>query len=374
MKKFILLLNHDDISLSAYLQHCMERGERFVKASGNIFTFKRSEPSDDRIASVTYANDDPDLKMKFQIEDYVLLMKKRGWTHLCTGAPEDIFDSKRHVFLQTDQQDLPFPNTSPELAKKANRHELRSCIRCFAMLLLLLGFAVFFVNHDLDVILSSVHIMIPCTAALVCWIASMVWAARGVVTLHRKTQCADEFRNYLAVDKAVLFCLIAVLCLLAALLMDLFFYPDTGKNLVFGEQRITVYQDEIPLTLEDLSIPAEGLFRSSRLTERSGPLMTGIYGSDQSFSDAQTAKDLSLISYSVFQSGQQKLLEWVLRRKGADRYPLNEEFAEIWHADEVRSDGHHRLFAYYPGKVLIFAASADLMEIDPETVLEKLFP
>ena len=156
--------------------------------------------------------------------------------------------------------------------------------------------------------------------------------------------------------------------------MDLFFYPDTGKNLVFGEQRITVYQDEIPLSLEDLSIQAEGLFRSSRLTERTGPLMSSLYGSDQSFSDAQSAKDLSLISYSVFQSGCQKCLEWVSDRKGGDRYPLNEELAEIWHADEVHSDGHHRLFAFYPGKVLIFSASADIWDIDPEIVLEKLLP
>lgn len=374
MKKFILLLNHDDISLSAYLQHCMERGERFVKASGNIFTFKRAEPAEARIAAVTYANDDPDLKMKFQIEDYVLLMKKRGWTHLCTGAPEDIFDSKRHVFLETDQKDLPFPNTSPELAKKANNHEVRSCIRCFAMLLLLLGFAIFFVNHDLDVILSSLHIMIPCAAAFMCWIISLIWAVRGAVTLNRKAQCADGFRNYLAVDKAVLFCLFAVVCLLTSLLIDLVFYPDTGKNLVFGEQRITVYQDKIPLSLEDLSIPTEGLFRSSRLTERSSPLMSAMYGSDQSFSDVQSVEDLSLISYSLFQSRSQRALEWIAGRKGANRYPLNEELAEVWHADEVHTDGHHRLFASYPGKVLIFYTSADLMEIDPETVLAKLFP
>ena len=374
MKKFILLLNHDDISLSAYLQHCMKRGERFVKASGNIFTFSKTEPSDDRIAAVTYANDDPDLKMKFQIEDYVLLMKKRGWTHLCTGAPEDIFDSKRHIFLQTDQKDIPFPNTSPDLAKKAGNRELRSCIRCFAMLLLLLGFAIFFVNHDFDVILSSAHIMIPCAAAIILWIASLVRAVRGAAALHRKTQFADGFRDYLAVDKAVLRCLFAVLCLFAALLMDLFFYPDTGETVVFGDRRITVYQDEIPLALEDLSIPAEGLFRSSRLTERSSALMSCMYGSDQSFSDANTSKDLSLLSYSLFRSNWQKSLEWVSQQKGANRYPVNEELAAAWHADEVHSDGHHRLFAAYPGAVLIFSTSADLPDLDPETVLEKLFP
>ncbi len=374
MKKFILLLNHDDISLSAYLQHCMASGKRFVKASGNVFTFKNDAPSADRIAAVTYANDDPDLKMKFQIEDYVLLMKKRGWTHLCTGAPEDIFDSKRHVFLQTDQADLPFPNTSPDLAKKANDREVRSCIRCFAMLLILLGFAIFFVNHDLDVILSSAHILLPSVAACILWIISMVWAVRGAVTLHRKTQCSDGFRNYLAVDKAVLFCLFTVVCLLAALLMDLFFFPDTGRILVFGDQRITVYQDRLPLTLEELDIPAEGLFRSSRLTERSGPLMSNLYGSDQSFSDTQTVKDLSLISYSVFQSKWQKVLGWAADLKGAKRYPLNEELAGIWRADEVRSDGHHRLFAFYPDAVLIFSTSAELSEIDPDAVLGKLLP
>ena len=86
MKRFILLLNHDDISLSAYLQHCMDRGEQFVKASGNVFTFRKKAPENKRIAAVTYFNDDPDLKMKFQIdcfwstnkgtEDAVAILKK----------------------------------------------------------------------------------------------------------------------------------------------------------------------------------------------------------------------------------------------------------------------------------------------------------
>ena len=101
MKRFILLLNHDDASLSAYLEECLRRGEQFVKASGNIFTFKKVPPSNDRIRVVTYVNEDPDLKMKFQMEDYSALMKKRGWKVLFIGGPEDIFDSKRHVFLQT---------------------------------------------------------------------------------------------------------------------------------------------------------------------------------------------------------------------------------------------------------------------------------
>ena len=374
MKKFILLLNHDDISLSAYLQHCMEKGERFVKASGNIFTFKKDAPSEDRIAAVTYANDDPDLKMKFQIEDYVQLMKKRGWKHLCTGAPEDIFDSKRHVFLQTDQEDIPFPNTSPELAKKANDREIRSCIRCFAMLLLLLGFSIFFLNHDLDVFLSSMHILIPCVTAVLFWILSLVWNIRGAVVIRRKMQCAEGFRHYLAVDRAVLFCLVSVACLFSALLADLWLFPDHSRIIVFGDQRITVYQDELPLTLEDLSIPVEGMFRSSRLTERSGPLMNSLYGSDQSFSDMNGTADLSLVSYSLFRSRCQKVLKWIADRKGSARYPLNEELTESWHADEVRSDGHYRLFAFSPDALLIFSVSADLADVEPDIVLDRLIP
>lgn len=374
MKKFILLLNHDDISLSAYLRHCMEKGDRFVKASGNVFTFKKDAPSEDRIAAVTYVNDDPDLKMKFQIEDYVQLMKKRGWKHLCTGAPEDIFDSKRHVFLQTDQADIPFPNTSPELAKKANDREVRSCIRCFAMLLLLLGFSIFFLNHDPDVFLSSMHILIPFVIAVIFWILSLARNIRGAVTIKRKAQCDDGFRNFLAVDRAVLFCLLSVACLFISLLADLWLFPNHSRIIVFGDQRITVYQDGLPLTLEDLSIPVEGMFRSSRLTERRGPLMNSLYGSDQSFSDLNSSADLSLISYSLFRSRWQKALKWIAGRKGAARYPYSEELAEKWHADQVYSDGHHRLFALYPDALLIFSVSADLAEMEPDIVLNKLIP
>ena len=62
-----------------------------MKASSNIFTFRKCAPSDERIAVVTYVNEDPDLKMKFQMEDYSALMKKRGWKVLHIGSPEDVF-------------------------------------------------------------------------------------------------------------------------------------------------------------------------------------------------------------------------------------------------------------------------------------------
>lgn len=371
MKRFILLLNHDDISLSAYLQHCLSRGERFVKASGNTFTFKKAEPSSDRIAVVTYANDDPDLKMKLQLEDYRDLMKKRGWKMICAGKPEDIFDSKRHVFLETDDPEIPFPKTSPDLAEKARKNEVRSCFRCAVMLLLLLGFAIFFIGHDPDVFLSSSHIMIPFAVGIVFWILSLFRLIRGVVTVAKKEQCECGFRNYLAVDSAVLFCLIAVFSLLAALLLDLYLFPDTSKALVFGDQQITVYQDKLPLRLEDLSLPAKGMFRSSRLTERKSFLMSSVYGADQSFSDPKGTSDLSLLSYTVLRSPVPKLLEMASARKGAGLF-FSEELTAKWQSSGVNTDGAHRLLAYYPDAVLYLASSADLNEIDPAPVLRIL--
>lgn len=371
MKRFILLLNHDDISLSAYLQHCLSRGERFVKASGNTFTFRKAEPSSDRIAVVTYANDDPDLKMKLQLEDYRDLMKKRGWKMICAGKPEDIFDSKRHVFLETDDPDIPFPKTSPVLAAKARKNEVRSCFRCAVMLLLLLGFAIFFIGHDPDVFLSSSHIMIPFAVGTVFWILSLFRLIRGVVTVVKKEQCASGFRNYLAVDHAVLFCLIAVFSLLAALLLDLYLFPDTSRAVVFGDQQITVYQDALPLRLEDLGIPAEGLFRSSRLTKRKSFLMTSVYGADQNFSDPKGTSDLGLLSYTVCRSSNPKLLELASSRKGAGLI-FSEELTAKWQSSEVKTDGAHRLLAFYPDAVLYLASSADLKEIDPAPVLRTL--
>ena len=104
---------------------------------------------------VTYVNEDPDLKMKFQMEDYSALMKKRGWKVLHIGSPEDIFDSKRHVFLQTEETAIPEPVIDPSLGEKANKRETKSLIRCLTMLLLLAGFAIFFLGHDPDIFLSS---------------------------------------------------------------------------------------------------------------------------------------------------------------------------------------------------------------------------
>ncbi|MBQ6504499.1 MAG: DUF2812 domain-containing protein [Flexilinea sp.] len=372
MHRFILLLNHDDISLSAYLKHCLANGEQFIKASSNIFTFRKCTPSDERIVAVTYINKDPNLKMKFQMEDYSALMKKRGWQVLYVGGPENIFDSKRHVFLQTEMTDIPDPEIDPELGVKARKREKRSLIRCLTMLLLLVGFTIFFLGHDPDIFLSSNHIFFPCTVAAVMGITSLVFCVMGGLAILRKAQCSDGFKHFLCVDKAVLFCMLSVFGLVAALALDLIRYPDKGRIIVSDEQRITIYHDDVPLKMEDLSIPVEGAYRSSRLTERNGLLMSGLYASDQSFSDGAGTGNSSMIFYSVFRSDWETGLKWVLEQKGINRFPLAEELNDDWHSDEVRTDGHHILFARYPGAILMFSTSTELADVDPDIVLDKL--
>lgn len=372
MKKFILLLNHDDISLSAYLQHCLEQGEQFVKASSNIFSFSKTKNSGERIAAVTYTCGDPDMKMKFEIEDYAAYMKKKGWRLLQAGAPENLLDTRRHVFLQTDQPELPFPDVNPELAEKAKKREKRSLIRCFAMLLLLAGFMIIFLSHDPDIFMSSLHILLPFAAGLVFWILSLYFSIRGSVIVSKKLQCADGFKDYLTVDKAVLNCMLAVSALLIALAVDLWKFPDTSRTFADGEHRIKVYQDALPLHLEDLEIPTDGKYRSSRFTQRSSFLMQSQYGSDQSFSDPNGVTDLSLISWSVFRSDWEPGLDWVAGRKGMNRLPFDEQLSAVWHSDNIHSDGLHRVIARYPGAVLIFASSSDINGIDPDLVLSRL--
>ena len=372
MNRFILLLNHDDASLSAYLEHCLRKGEQFVKASGNLFTFKKSAPSDDRLRVVTYVNEDPDLKMKFQMEDYSALMKKRGWKVLNIGKPEDMFDSKRHVFLQTDQTDAQEPVIDPELGVKAKRREKRSLIRCLAMLLLLLGFAIFFLGHDPDVFLSSNHIFFPGIAVFIFWFISLFYCFRGIAAVKNKNQCKNDFKNYLHVDKAVLNCMISIGALFAALLFDLFLYPDTGRIIVDGEKRIKVYQEVLPLTMDDLRISKEGKYHSSRLTERNGLLMRSLYGSEQSFNSPDGTENLSLISYSVYCSDWKTALDWIESKKGFKNLPVNEDLRIKWNSDSVRTDGVHRMSVRFRDKLLVFLTSAEIPEIDFSVVLDKL--
>ncbi|MBQ6518540.1 MAG: DUF2812 domain-containing protein [Anaerolineaceae bacterium] len=372
MNRFILLLNHDDHALSAYLQHCLENGEQFVKSSGNIFTFGKTSSHGEKIKVVTYKNEDPDLKMKFQMEDYSALMKKRGWRVLHIGNPEDIFDSKRHVFLQTDKNDLPDPITDPGLAEKAQKREQKSVIRCMAMLLLLLGFAIFFVGHDPDILLSSNHILIPGVLAFLFWVLSLIYGIKGIFVIKAKKQCENGFKNFLSVDNAVLYCMISVFLLLISLVMDLYLYPDNGQYLVKGEQRIKIYQDTLPLRLGDLAIDSGGIYSSRRLTERNGFLMKSLYGSDQSFSDLKGTENLSLLSYSVYQSDWNAGLDWIASVKGLQKLPSDDDLSVRWKSDEVHTDGHHRLSARYPGTLLVFSTSAEIKDIDPEIVLNEL--
>ena len=100
--------------------------------------------------------------------------------------------------------------------------------------------------------------------------------------------------------------------------------------------------------------------------------MSGLYASDQSFSGSDVDGNSSLILYSIYKSDWETGLRWISKQKGMGRFPLSEELKETWHSDEVRTDGHHILFARYPGVILMFSTSSELNEIDPDIVLEKI--
>ena len=152
---------------------------------------------------------------------------------------------------------------------------------------------------------------------------------------------------------------------------DLFLYPDTGRIIVRGEERIKVYQDVLPLTMDDLRIPIEGLYQSSRLTERNGILMKSLYASEQSFNSPESTENLSLISYSVYRSDWKAALDWVESKKGFQNLPVNEDLRIRWNSDSVRTDGVHRVSVRYPDKLLVFLTSAEISEIDLSVVLDK---
>ena len=54
------------------------------------------------------------------------------------------------------------------------------------------------------------------------------------------------------------------------------------------------------------------------------------------------------------------VIEWVSKQKGMERFPLSEELKDAWRSEEVRSDGHHILFARYPGVILKFSTSSSV--------------
>ena len=240
------------------------------------------------------------------------------------------------------------------------------------MLLLLLGFGVFFLHHDMDVILSSAHIFWPCAAGVLFWLASVVFTVISGITLAKKSQCANNFRNYLAVDRAVLCCLLVMVCLVSAFLLDLVKYPDHSNVIDWGDKRITVYHDKAPLKLEDLDIAVQGNFRSTRAIERSGFILSSLSVSDQSFSDPDSSRDLSMISYSIYRCSWKTGLDWVARQQGISRYPIAENLNELWQSAEVHSDGRNKVIALYPDAVLVFSVIPGLSEVDPSIILDKL--
>lgn len=204
------------------------------------------------------------------------------------------------------------------------------------------------------------------------WIVSVVYCVRGVITVAGKTQCKNGFKNYLVVDKAVLFCMLSIGALFLSLIIDLFLFPDRSITIVNGEQRIRIYQDSLPLSMTDLDIPMTGKYHSSRLTERNGLLMQSLYGSDQSFTEPDGTKDLSLISYTVYRSKWAPALDWVESIKGYNKLPADDNLSLRWGSKDLHTDGSHRLSVRFPGVLFVFSASADINTIEPELIMEKL--
>ena len=374
-KCFMLLSRHTDEELTDFLQRKAESGWMLKGNRGNIFTFRREPYHGQRVCAVTFFSQVPDIPTIKQVRQYLPLVRKRGWDSICIGQPENIFDSRRHVFLKAGDPEVPLPGWDKEEMAKAAKRGRKTALRCLATGLIFVAFLLFVLTNDLLMVVTSTPYLLFGSVFVLLLAAALVLAAVAIVVGRRKKKGLPVGpRSYRWLDWASLCSSVMLLSLLLLLLADSLAGQrgSVGQRTTIGGDEVVLYSDQLPVTLEQLGGDTSGAYRTSRFLEGISPLAEYFYGFDESL--GTTASDeVSFIRYTVFTSPVEWVREWVMFQGMEKLAVCRPDLAEEWQVDTVYSTDDQLSFAVMEGEqVLIFRSGFPLEEEALRLLLERL--
>ena len=374
-KCFMLLSRHTDEELTDVLQRKAESGWMLKGNKGNTFTFKREPYHGQRVCAVTFFSQVPDIPTIKQVRQYLPVVRKKGWDSICIGQPENIFDSRRHVFLKTSDPDALVPAGDPEEMAKAAKRGRKTALRCLATGLMFLAFLLFVLTNDLMMVVTSTSYMVCGGIFALLLAVSLVLAAVAiVVTWRKKKGLATGPQSYRWLDRASFWSMAMLLSLLLILLADTFAGEggSVGQRVRIGNDEVLLYSDTLPMTLEQLGGDTSGAYRTSRYLEGGSPVAEYYYGFDESL--GTSASDaVSFISYTVFTSSHGWIRDWVMAQEMERQAVAQPQLAEDWKADMVYTTEDQLSRAVMKGEqVLIFRSGFPLGEEQWTLVLNTL--
>lgn len=304
-RSFILLTRHTDEELTHFLQKKAEEGWWLEKNRGNRFTFIGKPYEGKRIAAYTFFSRGPESSTEVQIGRELPYLRKQGWDQIGVSRAENIFDSRRHVFLYEEHKTEFFPLTEEAERKKAEKRSERKAYFNFALCVLYTLATIAVMALEKVRLLTSLPYLLAFLFFIVLLVLALFWSGKSVLwalRCHRDRKKETEKGNYCFLDKGVYLTSLMLLFLLLSLIFSSIWGNGgtRGERVTIGGTSVMLYSDTIPLTLSDLGVEAKGEWRTTRLEERNSPIASFTHAYDQSLGGDE--KEVKALSYSIFKS------------------------------------------------------------------------
>lgn len=319
---FLLLTRHSDEEITDYLQRNAEDGWWLRRAKGNRFVFERRPYAGKRICAYTFLSRDPDSPTEVQLRHELPILRKQGWDTICIGGPENIADTKRHAFLYEEHpcsqhgnvtcgttthasQCTQIPKADPYVSSKSRGRGFRKALSNLVLCLLYVSCLAFVLGNDLlRVISNNLYLAFTCLLALAlagCLVLSVLAFVSRCKVIAKKDDSGEIANNgYRFLDHAARATAAMLVFMVAFLVFDSIWgnTSSVGTRTQIGNEKVVLYNDQVPVTLEDLGADTTGAYRSTRHVSSSGALATYDYCYDQNLGNESGT--LSFVSYTAF--------------------------------------------------------------------------
>ena len=320
---FLLLTKHSDEEITDYLQRNAEDGWWLRRAKGNRFVFERRPYAGKRICAYTFLSRDPDSPTEVQLRHELPILRKQGWDTICIGGPENIADTKRHAFLyeehpctplQSDDtsgtasqpsQCVQIPKSDSSVSAKSRGRGFRKAMSNLVLCLLYASCLAFVLGNDLlRVISNNLYLAFTCLLALAlagCLVLSVLAFVSRCKVIAKKDDSGEiANKGYRFLDHAARATAAMLVFMVAFLVFDSIWgnTSSVGTRTQIGNEKVILYNDQVPVTLEDLGADTTGAYRSTRHVSSRGSLATYDYCYDQNLGNESGT--LSFVSYTAF--------------------------------------------------------------------------
>ena len=320
---FLLLTRHSDEEITDYLQRNAEDGWWLRRAKGNRFVFERRPYAGKRICAYTFLSRDPDSPTEVQLRHELPILRKQGWDTICIGGPENIADTKRHAFLyeehpctplQSDDtsgtasqpsQCVQIPKSDSSVSAKSRGRGFRKAMSNLVLCLLYASCLAFVLGNDLlRVISNNLYLTFTCLLALAlagCLVLSVLAFGSRCKVIAKKDDSGEiANKGYRFLDHAARATAAMLVFMVAFLVFDSIWgnTSSVGTRTQIGNEKVILYNDQVPVTLEDLGADTTGAYRSTRHVSSRGALATYDYCYDQNLGNESGT--LSFVSYTAF--------------------------------------------------------------------------